>query len=226
MFKFMKTGVLAAILIATAVGAHAQKKINEGSITYTLEYGLTPEQEPMAAQLPKETKVKFNGTISKMELEQGPATITVLRDGTTNNGLILIDVPVAQMQFAVKQGKEDYEKAKANSPKLSDFKATGEKKMIGAYNAEKYTYKDDKGGNYELWATTELELPAGFSGEDFKDVKGALLKFTRFQNGVKTTLTLKNAAEEKVGPLTLDVPSGYEVKTMDEIMAMQNGGGE
>ncbi|MEE1944108.1 hypothetical protein VRU48_03245 [Pedobacter sp. KR3-3] len=226
MFKFMKTGVLAAFLIATAVGAHAQKKINEGSVTYTLEYGLTPEQEPMAAQLPKETKVKFNGTISKMELEQGPATITVLRDGSTNNGLILIDVPVAQMQLAVKQGKEEYEKAKASSPKLSDFKATGEKKMIGAYNAEKYTYKDDKGGSYELWATTDLELPAGFSGEDFKDVKGALLKFTRFQNGVKTTLTLKNAAEEKVGPLSLEVPSGYEIKTMEEIMAMQNGGGE
>lgn len=226
MFKSIKTGVLAAILIGTAIVAHAQKKITEGAITYGLEYGLTPEQEPMAAQLPTETKVKFNGSLSKIVLEQGPATITVLRDGVSNNGLILIDVPVAQMQFAVKQGKEEYEKAKANSPKLSDFKATGEKKMIGAYNAEKYTYKDDKGGSYELWATTDLELPAGFSGEDFKDVKGALLKFTRFQNGVKTTLTFKNLSEEKVGALSLDVPSGYEVKTMEEIMAMQNGGGE
>jgi len=220
----MKTGVLAAILISTAFIANAQKKVNEGVVTYKMEYALTPEQAPMEAQLPTESKVKFNGQMSKIELEQGPATITVLRDAATNNGLLLIDVPVAQMQFAVKQGKAEYEKAQATAPKFSDFKATGEKQVIATYNAEKYTYKDDKGGTYELWATNDIELPAGFSGEEFKGVKGTLVKFTRFQNGVKSTLTVKDVKEEKAGPFTLDVPSGYEVKTMEEIMAMQGGG--
>jgi len=224
MFKSMKTGVLAAILISTAFIANAQKKVNEGVVTYKMEYALTPEQAPMEAQLPTESKVKFNGQMSKIELEQGPATITVLRDAATNNGLLLIDVPVAQMQFAVKQGKAEYEKAQATAPKFSDFKATGEKQVIATYNAEKYTYKDDKGGTYELWATNDIELPAGFSGEEFKGVKGTLVKFTRFQNGVKSTLTVKDVKEEKAGPFTLDVPSGYEVKTMEEIMAMQGGG--
>jgi len=224
MFKSMKTGVLAAILISTAFIANAQKKVNEGVVTYKMEYALTPEQAPMEAQLPTESKVKFNGQMSKIELEQGPATITVLRDAATNNGLLLIDVPVAQMQFAVKQGRAEYEKAQATAPKFSDFKATGEKQVIATYNAEKYTYKDDKGGTYELWATNDIELPAGFSGEEFKGVKGTLVKFTRFQNGVKSTLTVKDVKEEKAGPFTLDVPSGYEVKTMEEIMAMQGGG--
>jgi len=224
MFKSMKTGVLAAILISTAFIANAQKKVNEGVVTYKMEYALTPEQAPMEAQLPTESKVKFNGQMSKIELEQGPATITVLRDAATNNGLLLIDVPVAQMQFAVKQGKAEYEKAQAIAPKFSDFKATGEKQVIATYNAEKHTYKDDKGGTYELWATNDIELPAGFSGEEFKGVKGTLVKFTRFQNGVKSTLTVKDVKEEKAGPFTLDVPSGYEVKTMEEIMAMQGGG--
>jgi hypothetical protein len=224
MFKSMKTGVLAAILISTAIIANAQKKINEGTVTYTLEYAPTAEQQAMVAQLPTEQKVHFNGAFSKIVVEQGPATITVLRDGTANTGLLLIDVPVAQMQLAVKQGKEEMEKAKALEPKLSDFKATGEKKTIGTYNTEKYTYKDDKGGTYELWATNDIELPAGFAGEDFKGIKGSLIKFTRFQQGIKTTLTLKGVAEEKQGPFTLAVPSGYEVKTMEEIMAMQGGG--
>lgn len=224
MFKSIKTGVLAAILISTAVIAHAQKKITEGAATYTMEYALTPEQEPMGAQLPAEQVVKFSGPMSKMVMEQGPATITVLKDGVTNTGLVLIDVPVAQWQYAVKQGKAEVEKAKALAPKLSDFKATGEKKMMGVYNAEKWNYKDDKGVVYELWATTDVELPAGFSGEDFAAVKGTLLKFTRFQQGVKTTLTLKNIKEEKTGPFSIEVPSGYEVKTMEEIMAMQGGG--
>lgn len=224
MLKSIKTGVLAAILISTALIANAQKKINEGVITYNMEYDLTADQQAIAAQLPTESKVKFNGSISKIEMEQGPASIVILRDGISNNGLVLIDVPVAQMQFAVKQGKEEYEKARLTAPKLSDFKATGEKKVINGYNTEKYTYKDDKGTNYELWATTDIELPASLAGEDFKDVKGALVKFTQIQNGVKSTLTIKNIKEEKTGPFSLEVPSGYELKTMEEIMAMQGGG--
>lgn len=224
MLKSIKTGVLAAILISTAIVANAQKKINEGTITYGMEYDLTADQQAFAAQLPTETKVKFNGSITRMEMEQGPATIAILRDGVSNNGLLLIDVPMAQMQFAVKQGKEEYEKSKQSAPKLSDFKATGEKKEINGYNTEKYTYKDDKGANYELWATTDIELPAGLADESFKDIKGALVKFTQIQNGVKSTLTIKNIKEEKTGPFNLEVPSGYEIKTMEEIMAMQGGG--
>ncbi|WP_316784030.1 DUF4412 domain-containing protein [Pedobacter frigiditerrae] len=226
MFKSMKTGVLAAILISTAIYAHAQKKISEGSVTYTVEYAPTAEQEAMASMAPKEVKVKFNGSITRIQMEQGPATITILQDVVSNLGLILIDVPVAQMQLAVKRTKEDNDKEKATAPKFSDFKATGEKKVIATYNAEKYTYKDDKGGTYELWATTDVELPAGFAGESFKDVKGSLVKFTHFQQGMKQTLTVKEIKEEKNGPYKLDVPSGYEVKTMEEIMAMQGGGGE
>ncbi|MDQ7948895.1 MAG: hypothetical protein REI93_08610, partial [Pedobacter sp.] len=136
----MKTGVLAIILIGTAIIAHAQKKINEGSVTYTVEYAPTAEQEAAVKNMPTEQTIKFNGNISRFELQQGPATIAILRDGISNNVLLLIDVPVAQMQIAVKQGKAEYEKSREGQPKLSDFKATGEKKKIGDYNAEKYTY--------------------------------------------------------------------------------------
>ncbi|GAB1463535.1 hypothetical protein [Pedobacter sp.] len=224
MFKSVKTGLLAVILVGSAIIANAQKKLAQGTIIYGVEYSLPPEEAAMASQLPKEQKVKFNGNLLRIDMEQGPAAIGILKDYVENKGLMLIDVPIAQMQFAVKMSKEDINKAEAASPKLSDFKATGEKLKIGNYNTEKYTYKDDKGGNYELWATTEVELPAGFSGEQFKGVKGTLVKYTTFQNGTKVTLTVKNITEDKVGPFSLEIPSGYELKTMEEIMAMQGGG--
>ncbi|MBC8986950.1 hypothetical protein H9X96_14335 [Pedobacter sp. N36a] len=224
MLKSIKTGVLAAILVSSAIFANAQKKITEGTLTFGMEYALTPEQEPMASMLPTESKIKFNGNISRMEMQQGPATITVLANVVDLNSLVLIDVPVAQMQFAVKGTKSDYEKEKENNPKFSDFKATGEKKMILNYNTEKYTYKDDKGNSYELWSTNDIELPAGLVGRDFIGVKGTPVKFTSFNRGVKSTATLKSLVEEKTGPFNLDVPKGYEVKTMEEILQMQGGG--
>lgn len=224
MFKSVKTGFLAALLVGSAIIANAQKKISQGTVIYGVEYSLPPEAAAMASQLPKEQKIKFNGDIMRIDMQQGPAAIGILQNYATKTGLMLIDVPIAQMQYAVKMSKEDNEKAEAMSPKLSDFKATGEKQKVGNYNAEKYTYKDDKGGSYELWATTEIELPTNFHGEQFNGIKGALVKYTTFQNGTKVTLTLKSVNEDKVGPFSLEVPSGYELKTMQEIMAMQGGG--
>jgi len=224
MFKSVKTGFLAAILVGSAVIASAQKKISQGTVTYGVEYSLPAEQAAMASQLPKEQKVKFSGNVLRMDMQQGPASIGILQDFVQKTGLMLIDVPIAQMQYAVKMSKEEIEKAEESAPKLSDFKATGEKQKVGNYNAEKYSYKDDKGGTYELWATNDIELPAGFAGSQFKDIKGSLVKYTTFQNGMKVTLTVKNISEDKVGPFSLEVPSGYELKTMQEIMAMQGGG--
>ncbi|MNK33185.1 hypothetical protein D3C87_516630 [compost metagenome] len=224
MFKSVKTGFLATILLGSAIIANAQKKISQGTVTYGVEYSLPAEQAALASQLPKEQKVKFSGNVMRMDMQQGPASIGILQDFVEKTGLMLIDVPIAQMQYAVKMSKEDVAKAEEAAPKLSDFKATGEKQKVGNYNAEKYSYKDDKGATYELWATNEVELPAGFAGQQFKDIKGALVKYTTFQNGMKVTLTVKNITEDKVGPFSLDVPSGYELKTMQEIMAMQGGG--
>lgn len=224
MFKSIKTGVLVAVLISTALIAHAQKKISEGTITYSIDYILAPEQQVMAAVLPKQTVVKFKDNLSKIEMEQGPALIKIISDKTSRSGLLLVDVPIVQKQYAVKMSKEEIEKGKEGAPKFFDFKPTGEKQTISNYNAEKYTYKDDQGGSYELWASTDIELPEGYKEDEFKGVKGTLIKFTMFQNGLKSNLTLKSIKEEKVGSLSLDVPKGYELKTMADLKAMQGGG--
>ena len=220
MLKSIKTSVLAAILISTAVVAHAQKKVTEGTITYGMTYELSPEQQSLASQLPAETKFKFNGNISKIEMEQQGATIIFLTDGVQKNGLVLVAIPMLQKQYAAKSTKEDSEAMMGKTPVFTDFKATGEKQKVGIYNAEKYTYKDDKGAAMELWATNDIQLPVGITGEEFKEVKGTPVKFNRTQNGVKATVVLKALSEDKVGPLTLDVPAGYESISMADLKAM------
>lgn len=219
----LKKGVLTAMLLGSAMITNAQQKIEQGTITYGLSYDLPAAQAAMAAQLPKEQKLKLNGNIFRIDMEQGPAAIVMLQDFVEKTGLVLIDVPMAQLQYAVKVSKADTEAQEAAMPKFVDFKATGEMSKVGQYNAEKYTYKDDNGGTYELWATNDIALPAGFSGKQFEGVKGALVKYTTFQNGAKVTLTMKDVNQDKVGPFSLAVPTGYELKTMQEIMALQGG---
>ncbi|MET1055584.1 MAG: hypothetical protein ABWY16_09770 [Pedobacter sp.] len=220
MLKSIKTSVLAAILISTAAIAHAQKKVNEGTLTYGITYDLSADQKSMASQLPPETKFKFNGSLIKLEMEQGPAKITVINDAVAKTGLVLVDVPIAQKQYAVKTSKEDNEQMMGKTPVLSDFKATGEKQKIGNYNTEKYTYKDESGTAYEVWATNDIQLPEGISGSEFKALGATPVKFTRVQNGVKANILIKTLVEEKVGPISLEVPPAYEITTMDALKAM------
>ena len=215
MFKSIKTGVLAAILISMAIVAHAQKKITEGTLVYGIEYKID------APGAPAENIIKFNGDVCKMEMLAGPATIGIFMDQKAGTGLVLVDVPAAQMQKAAKLTKSDVEEMNAIKPKLSDFKATGEKAMIAGYNAEKYTYKNDKGESGVLWATTELDLPLNLVTSDFKDFKGTVLKYS----DANATITLKSINETKIGVLSVTaVPSGYDEITYAEMKAMQGGG--
>ncbi|QIL41986.1 hypothetical protein G7074_23585 [Pedobacter sp. HDW13] len=226
MFKSIKTSVVALILVASAVIAHAQKKMTEGTLTYGLVYKLTEEQKAAMGgqEPPAELKVKFNNGLTKIEMEQGPALIGIVSDNNDKTGLLLIDVPIAQKQFAVKQSKEDIEKAMGALPKFSDFKATGEKQTVGGFNAEKYTFKDDKGGTHELWATKDVELPNVGAQNYFPGLAAFPVKYTLVQRGIETTTTLKSIAEGKVGPISKEVPTGYEVVTMEDLAKMQGGG--
>jgi hypothetical protein len=224
MFKSIKTGVLAIVLIGTAIIAKAQKAFEAGTITYSVEYQLSDDQKKIIdpSVLPSESKVEFNGNLAKVQIDMGMAMLKVISDASVNSALVLVDIPMIQKQYAAKMSKEDIEK-QHGSIKYSDFKATGEQQKIGDYNTEKYTYKDNNGTEYELWATKEIKLPLGANPRGFTDLKATAVKFINIQDGVKTLMTLKKVSDGKVGPFSLEVPKGYELKTMEELKAMRGG---
>ena len=225
MFKSIKTSVIAVILIGTAIVAKAQKVIEQGTITYDIEYNLTEEQRKVIdpSLLPQQSKVKFNGNVSKVEIDMGAAQIKILTDATEHNALVLVDVPIMQKQYAAKMTKADLDKQAGNLT-YSDFTPTGEKQTIGGYSAEKYSYKDNNGSNYEVWIAPGLKLSSGAILPQFAKLNGSPVKYSYSQKGLKNTLTLKSVKEEKIAPISLAVPSGYEMTTMDALDAMRGGG--
>ncbi|MGY4385587.1 hypothetical protein ACVWYN_002633 [Pedobacter sp. UYP24] len=225
MFKSIKTSVIAIILIGTAVIAKAQKVIDQGTLTYQIEYMLTDEQKKVIdpSVLPSESKVRFNSNVSKVEIDMGAAMIKILTDASTNNAIVLVDVPIMQKQYAAKMTKEDIDKQAGNLT-FGDFKATGEKQTFAGYEAEKYSYSDNNGAAYEVWVTKALKLSTGAVLPRFSKLNGTPIKYTINQNGLKSTLTLKTVKAEKIGPFSLDVPKGYEITTMEALNAMRGGG--
>ena len=222
MLKSIKTSVIALILVTTAIYAKGQKVIDQGTITYGMTYTLTDAQKAQidVSMLPKETKVEFSGNLSRLKLQLGPAMITIIDDAVAKNGVLLVDVPIAQKQYAAKRTADFMEKDQGDT-KYSNFKATGVKKVIAGYNAEQYTYTDQNGGSYELWTTKDVQLAPGAGIKGLKEIPGTLLQFTIVQNGAPSTLTVKAIKEGKIGPFSTAIPSGYEEKTMEEMNAMR-----
>ncbi len=214
MTRTIKTSVLALLMVGTAIAVHAQKTLTEGTLNFDV----------IANGSTIQVKTKFNGDLIKTQMESGPALVNVITNTADKTGLLLIDVPVAQKQFAVKMSKEDVEKQEAAMPKYSDFKGTGEKMVIATLNAEKYTYKDDKGGNHELWASKDIIIPAMTNKGFFKGLDAVPVKYTAPINGVESSMTLKSYNMDKVGAISMEVPSGYEVVTMEDLQAMRGGG--
>ena len=223
MFKSMKTGVIAFILLSTAALAQAQKKIEQGTVTYTVTYEATAEQKAMVDQLPTESVMEFNNNLGRIQMDLGAALVKVITDADTKTALLLVDVPMAQKQFATKMSAEDVAKQRGDI-KYSNFKPTGQKQTVAGYNAEKYTYTDNKNENYELWLTKDVRLAKGAEFEDFAPLNGTPVKYTMTLNGIKSNYTLKSIKEGNVAKLSMEVPAGYELKTAAEMQAMQGGG--
>lgn len=221
----MKTGVIAFILVSTAVLAQAQKKIEQGTVTYSVSYELTPDQKSGfdESTLPTESVVEFNKNLARIQMDLGAALVKVISDSDTKTALLLVDVPIAQKQFATKMSAEDVAKQRGDT-KYSNFKPTGQKQTIAGYNAEKYTYSDNKNVNYELWLTKDVQLAKGAEYEDFAALNGTLVKYSMNVNGVKSNYTLKSIKEGPIDKLSMEVPAGYELKTAAEMSAMQGGG--
>lgn len=225
MFKSIKTGVIALILLSTAALAQAQKKIEQGTVTYTIAYELTPEQKSMfdPSVLPTESVLEFNNNLARIQMDLGAALVKIINDADSKTALVLVDVPIAQKQFATKMTAEDVAKQRGDI-KYSNFKPTGEKQTVAGYNAEKYTYTDNKNTNYELWLTKDVRLAKGAEYEDFASLNGTPVKYSMTVNGVKSNYTLKSIKEGPVAKLSMEVPAGYELKTAAEMAAMQGGG--
>lgn len=226
MIKYLKTTLLAAICIGCTFIAQAQKVIKEGIATYTVEYDLPADQQSMAAMLPKEFKVAFKGNYSQFKMDMGMFATSVILDNSTNETLTLTDVPMQSKKIAVRMNQSEAEKMREMQSGEEDYEVTEttETKKIAGYNCKKYTLKDkSEGSETELWATTEIQIPASALTSAIKKIKGVPIAFSNKANGMKTKLTLKSISEEPVSDINLTIPAGYEIMDFKDLMSKMGG---
>jgi hypothetical protein len=169
-------------------------------------------------QPPSEVKLEFNNGVTKIVISQDPIVFTIISNNNERTGLILYEMSSTQKRLAIKQSKTDVENALSAATKYSDLKATGEKQTIAGFKAEKYVYKDAKGTEFEIWATKDVQVPNVGSQDYFPGLAAFPVKFTLIQRGLETTTTLRSLVVGKGITISEEVPTGYEIVLMSELM--------
>lgn len=219
----MKVITKLAICIILAAGfskANAQKKINEGSITYTVSFELPADKQQYASMLPKEMTSYFRGDSTASTVNQGPATIKGVQDYKSNYQSILIDVPIANKKIAVVLTPADIEQMEAANPKLTGTPGT-EKQTIDGYKCIKITATDTKtGAKYDVWVTKDIDIVPNSTSHLVSTFGGVPVKFVTFSQGIKVNAEIKEIKETPVPKGFFSASKDYESMSIDQLKTM------
>jgi len=217
-----------AVVALTALSLNAQ--IKEGYILYDMKLeGLPPEQAAMMGDM--ETKVYFKDGKSMTEMTSMMFTQQISVD---DKGMTMLMEQMGN-KIAVKQTKEEMEKAEAKSkdkPADPKIEYTEEVKTIAGYECKKANIttvgKDKKEEKIEMWYCEKFENPnkdgKGRGQNIMKGLKGMPFEYSGGQGGMKFKMVAKEVSVDPVSDTKFDLSTeGYKVMTMDELKAMQGG---
>jgi hypothetical protein len=222
----IKTRVITSIFLLFAMftmPAMAQKKINEGAITYTVSYELPPDKQQFAEMLPKEIQCYFRGDSTAAIVKQGAATVKGVSVFKSDYHSLIIDVPANGKKILVVLTADEVAQEKAGVPKFTGKKSGGTQ-VIDGYKCAKVTVTDPKTGTvYEAWVTNDIDIPPTSVSRAISMFGGVPVKFVTFNNGVKINAEIKEIKEETVPAGFFTATKDYEPMSYTDLKTMSGG---
>ncbi len=219
-----------AFAILGSVGCYAQ--LNEGSVSYKMDFSSDDPDMAMAIAMMSGSKMDmyFKDGATRVEVAMGTMmNMVTMTDSKQEDYLMLMDIPMMSMKYGVKSTLAELEAQSADQekPKM-DIKLENGKKTILGYKCKKAIAVDEEGNESVFWYTEDIEVNKKGQSYLNEDVPGFPLEYEINQGGMKVSLTAtelkdkldKNQAKEL---FKMEIPDGYEEKTMEEIMSMGGG---
>jgi len=208
------------LIVATITIAIAQKKINEGIVTYMVTYDLSADQQQNAGRLPSEIICYFRADSTAAIASQDGATVKGVSVFKTNYHSLIIDLPALSKKLIVVMTADEVEQEKASLPKFNYEKGT-EKKIINGFNCTRGTLTDSKAGSsYEIWLTNDIDIPLTSVSRIAGGLNGVPIRFVTFNNGYKINAVVKEVKEQPVPKGFFTAPKNYVAISYSELKSM------
>ena len=187
-----------------------------GTITYEMVYeNLSPQIKPMAGMLPKSSITEVRDGLSKTSTPNPMGgEVTVIVNSETGDILTLMNV----------MGQKYATKASSNDVKDEDkpeIEYSEDTKEILGYACKKAVATDKNGNEVEVYYTKDIDVKVSSSVDG---IDGFPMQVIVVNDMFTMTQTVTQIDEGKVKKIKMEVPSDYEVKTLEELQKMQAGG--
>jgi hypothetical protein len=214
----MKKALFYTALVSMLFCSCSNKKIKQGSISYTIEYQLPDSLNKYLAYLPKSAMVYFKGDSAVSIQQQNDESTTVITYKPSDFMRVLL-------RSSAKKYVIDYNKAEQaeESParKGYSYMAASETKNIAGHQALKYALTDKATGETgEAWFTKELSLVPNSLTMTLDTTYGVPMSFIIRQHGMAIKTTIKEIKFEPVPEGIFSTPAGYEHLTPKQLREM------
>jgi hypothetical protein len=218
----MKKMILGAALALTSIFALAQKKIDEGTILYTVDFNSAGSKR-LNTMMPKEIRVYFKGDSSCVESITSSFSTKIILNQKTGAQRFLVDIPKLSKKIAVQLTPEEIGTLKANFPDLT-FTEESQTKSIASFNGKKYkVFNKRNSQSSEAVFTKELDVPGNALTQYLDHSYGFPLEFTGEIQGTAVHLLVEEIREEKVPAGIFTVGGGYEEMSYSQLREMSGG---
>ncbi len=209
--------VIAAVLLGSCtILQKGDSSGFSGIVTYDVTYESDELSASDRAQLPTEVVVYIAD--NRVRQDQKTAFYSISQISDYNDGSTIVLIDAMGQKIAVKQSKEEMDEALAEMD-MEDpvINFIDEVKEIAGFRSRKAELEMD-GEFVEVFFTEELEVPEKMNEMNgFKGINGLLMEYTVVQQGLITTMRVKEINRTKVRPHMFRIPDDYEVKSPEEL---------
>ena len=218
-----------ALAVLSSVGVHAQ--LSEGNVSYSMDFDTDDPEMEMAIAMMAGSKLKiyFKDDNTRADVSMGSMMdMVTITNSKSEDFLMLMDISMMGMKYAVKSTIEELEKENDNDEPKLDVQLVDESKKILGYKCKKAVATDEEGNETIFWYTEEISVNKRGQNYLNEDVPGFPLEYEIMQGGMKITL-VATEFEEKIDKKTakelfdMSIPEGYEEKTLEDLMNMGGG---
>jgi GLPGLI family protein len=176
---------------------------------------LSPQMKPMAGMLPKLATVEIKGELSKTTTPNPMGgEYNVIINSTTGKTLTLMNL--MGQKYATEMNPEDIKEE--DKPEIE---YTEETKEIMGYTCKKAIATDKDNNEIEVFYTEEIDAKVSSSVDG---IKGFPMQVVISQDMFTMTQTVTKIDEGRVKKIKMEVPSDFELKTLEELQKMGAGG--
>lgn len=191
----------------------------EGMIVKTMTYeNMSPEIKAYAAMLPSKSTVYIDHNLSKTVTPTGMGETTILSN--SENGDLISLINQGGQMIGIRSNANDEKEEEEAEPEIEYL---DEEKEILGYNCKKAIISTD---DFEMVVFYTNELPdLETTSKGVTEIEGFIMEMIMDRDEFTLTTTVSEIREERVKKIKMEIPAEYTEMTLEEVKAMQQGGG-